>query len=204
MARLEFPEEIKLLIERFKQLPGIGPKGAERIAIWLINKDKEISDLLARSIENASHSITLCEECGFFSSQENGCVLCKDQSRESLLICVVEQPTDVIALEKTGVFKGHYHCLGGKLAPLDNVGPDDLRINSLIRRISEFEFKELILGVGSDVEGEATANYLADLIMEKGIKIDITRLAQGLPAGGGLENADELTLYRALDGRRKL
>jgi len=204
MARLEFPEEIKLLIERFKQLPGIGPKGAERIAIWLINKDKEFSDILAESIKNASKLITLCEVCGFFSSEENGCILCKDQSREDLLICVVEQPTDVIALEKTGVYKGHYHCLGGKIAPLDNIGPDDLRIDSLIRRISEFEFRELILGVGSDVEGEATANYLADLIVENGIDVDITRLAQGLPAGGGLENADELTLYRALDGRRKL
>ena len=120
------------------------------------------------------------------------------------MICVVEQPTDVIALEKTGVFKGSYHCLGGKIAPLDNIGPDDLRIDALIERLRDSTFKELILGVGSDVEGEATANYLADLMIEKGINIDITRLAQGLPAGGGLENADELTLYRALDGRRKL
>ena len=99
---------------------------------------------------------------------------------------------------------GTYHCLGGKIAPLDNIGPEDLRVDSLIRRIENSDFGEVILGVGSDVEGEATANYLADLIAEKGLKVDITRLAQGLPAGGGLENADELTLYRAIDGRRKV
>ena len=130
--------------------------------------------------------------------------MCNDSGRDGSVICVVEQPTDVIALEKTGVYKGTYHCLGGKIAPLDNIGPEDLRVDSLILRIGNSDFEEVILGVGSDVEGEATANYLADLIAEKGLKVVITRLAQGLPAGGGLENADELTLYRALDGRRKV
>lgn len=204
MARLEFPEEIKSLIERLKKLPGIGPKGAERIAVWLINQEQHFADVLANDIKSSSEFIKACEVCGFFSSKENGCCLCKDNTRDVSVICVVEQPTDVIALEKTGVYKGSYHCLGGKIAPLDNIGPDDLRIKSLLERIQDSTFTELILGVGSDVEGEATANYLADLVVGKGIHIDITRLAQGLPAGGGLENADELTLYRALDGRRKL
>ena len=130
--------------------------------------------------------------------------MCNDSGRDGSVICVVEQPTDVIALEKTGVFKGTYHCLGGKIAPLDNIGPEDLRIGSLISRIEGSGFSEVILGVGSDVEGEATANYLADLIVGKGLKLDITRLAQGLPAGGGLENADELPLLRDRDGRRKV
>lgn len=204
MARLEFPDEIKLLIERLKKLPGIGPKGAERIAVWLINQDGQFADIFADAVQTSSKFIKACEKCGFFESKDNGCSLCNDTNRDDSVICVVEQPTDVIALEKTGVFKGCYHCLGGKIAPLDNIGPDDLRIDALIQRLKDSSFKELILGVGSDVEGEATANYLADLMIEKGINIDLTRLAQGLPAGGGLENADELTLYRALDGRRKI
>ena len=204
MARLDFPEEIKNLIDTLKKLPGIGPKGAERIAVWLINQDKEFAALLSKVVEDSVQLIGACKICGFFKSHEKGCFLCNDSSRDGSVICVVEQPTDVIALEKTGVYKGTYHCLGGKIAPLDNIGPEALRVDSLILRIGNSDFEEIILGVGSDVEGEATANYLADLIAEKGLKVVITRLAQGLPAGGGLENADELTLYRALDGRRKV
>ena len=204
MAHLDFPEEIKNLIDTFKKLPGIGPKGAERIAVWLINQDREFASSLSKTVEDSVRMIGACETCGFFKSHERGCFLCDDSVRDGSVICVVEQPTDVIALEKTGIFKGTYHCLGGKIAPLDNIGPEDLRVDSLIRRIENSDFGEVILGVGSDVEGEATANYLADLIAEKGLKVDITRLAQGLPAGGGLENADELTLYRAIDGRRKV
>ena len=204
MARLDFPEEIKNLIDTLKKLPGIGPKGAERVAVWLINQDREFASLLSKVVEDSVQLIGACEICGFFKSREKGCFSCDDFGRDGSVICVVEQPTDVIALEKTGAFKGTYHCLGGKIAPLDNIGPEDLRVSSLISRIEGSDFGEVILGVGSDVEGEATANYLADLIVEKGLKIDITRLAQGLPAGGGLENADELTLYRALDGRRKV
>ena len=165
MARLEFPEEIKLLIERLKKLPGIGPKGAERIAVWLINQDSQFADIFAEAVQTSSKLIRACEKCGFFESVENGCSLCNDKNRDDSVICVVEQPTDVIALEKTGVFKGCYHCLGGKIAPLDNICPDDLRIDALIERLRDSTFKELILGVGSDVEGEATANYLADLML---------------------------------------
>lgn len=204
MARLDFPEEIKNLIDTLKKLPGIGPKGAERIAVWLINQDREFASHLSKAVQDSVQLICSCEICGFFKSHEQGCFQCDDSGRDSSVICVVEQPTDVIALEKTGAFKGTYHCLGGKIAPLDNIGPEDLRVGSLISRIEGSDFGEVILGVGSDVEGEATANYLAELIAEKGLKIDITRLAQGLPAGGGLEHADELTLYRALDGRRKV
>ena len=204
MARLDFPEEIKNLIDTLKKLPGIGPKGAERIAVWLINQEKEFAALLSKVVEDSVQLIGACKICGFFKRHEKGCFLCNDSGRDGSVICVVEQPTDVIALEKTGVYKGTYHCLGGKIAPLDNIGPEDLRVDSLISRIGNSDFEEVILGVGSDVEGEATANYLADLIGGKGLKVVITRLAQGLPAGGGLENADELTLYRALDGRRKV
>ena len=126
--------------------------------------------------------------------------MCEDQDRERETLCVVEQPTDVLPLERSGAFKGYYHCLGGKLSPLDNTSPDDLNIAGLIKRISDTENLEVILALSSDVEGEATANYLSEMLETKSCKV--TRIAQGLPAGGGLEHADELTLMRALQGRR--
>ena len=204
MARIDFPEEVKLLIAHLKRLPGIGPKSAERIAVWLIGKDGDFSNDLARAVQLSAEVIQGCEVCGFFESSRAGCRLCEDGHRDDSVICVVEQPTDVLPLERTGAFKGSYHCLGGRIAPLDGITPEDLRISPLMDRISGGCVSEVILGVGSDVEGEATANYLADLLAEKFPDVEVTRLAQGLPAGGGLDNADELTLYRALDGRRRL
>ncbi len=130
--------------------------------------------------------------------------MCADDQRDETLICVVEQPTDVLPLERTGAFRGSYHCLGGRIAPLDGISPEDLRIAPLMERVNGGAVKEIILGVGSDVEGEATANYLAEMLAEKCPDVEVTRLAQGLPAGGGLDHADELTLYRALDGRRRI
>ena len=204
MARIDFPEEVKLLIAHLKRLPGIGPKSAERIAVWLIGRDGDFSNDLAKVVQLSAEVIRGCEVCGFFESSRTGCRLCEDSQRDAAVICVVEQPTDVLPLERTGAFKGSYHCLGGRIAPLDDITPEDLRIAPLMNRISGGCVSEVILGVGSDVEGEATANYLADLLAEKFPGVEVTRLAQGLPAGGGLDNADELTLYRALDGRRRL
>ena len=141
-----------------------------------------------------------CPKCGFFSTSD-GCPVCTDPKRDDSLLCVVEQATDVLPLERSGAFKGRYHCLGGRLSPLDNVRPEDLRIEELLDRIGpDGQEIEVILALGADVEGEATAHYLAELLRKRRCKV--TRIAQGLPAGGGLENADELTLLRALEGRR--
>ena len=138
--------------------------------------------------------------CGFFSTSETGCALCDGTNRDAALLCVVEQPADILPLERSGAFRGHYHSLRGKISPLENVGPGDLRIGELLVRLRQGQFAEVILALGSDVEGEATAHYLAEALGEfDGLRI--TRLAQGLPAGGGLEHADELTLMRALQGR---
>ncbi len=199
MARIEYPEAVGRLVEEFRRLPGVGPRSAERIAIWLLQSAKADPLALARALELAKEEVVACPVCGFFATAER-CAICADSSREPV-ICVVEQATDVLPLERSGAFKGRYHCLGGKLSPLDNVTPDDLRIGSLLARIEREGVPEIILAPGSDVEGEATANYLAGLLRGR---CRITRIAQGLPAGGGLEHADALTLARALEGRRGL
>ena len=203
MPQLDFPEEVKLLIEHLKRLPGVGPKSAERIAVWLLGQQGAFSGDLAQAIQRSGEHVRACGVCGFFESAELGCALCADDVRDGTVLCVVEQPTDVLPLERTGAFKGAYHCLGGRIAPLENVGPEDLRVDGLFDRVAG-GVREVILGVGSDVEGEATANYLAEIFAARFPEVEVTRLAQGLPAGGGLDNADELTLYRALDGRRKV
>ncbi len=204
MPKIDFPEEVKILIAHLKRLPGVGPKSAERISVWLLGQEGGFGGDLADAVRRASGGVRACQVCGFFESSTVGCALCADEGRETSVICVVEQPTDVLPLERTGAFKGTYHCLGGRIAPLENVGPDDLRIDGLMGRLDAGGVRELILGVGSDVEGEATANYLAELLAARHPEVEVTRLAQGLPAGGGLDNADELTLYRALDGRRRI
>lgn len=201
MANLNYPEPIIQLIAELKRLPGIGPRSAERIAVWMIQHRKSNSADLAQVLNTSRESISLCPVCGFFTTL-GVCEHCNDNTRESGLFCVVEQPTDVLPLERSGAFRGRYHCLGGKLSPLDNTSPDDLNIASLLRRIpAESEQPcEVILALSADVEGEATANYLSEILEKKHCKV--TRIAQGLPAGGGLEHADELTLMRALQGRR--
>jgi recombination protein RecR len=197
MARIEYPHAVTRLIDEMKRLPGIGSRSAERIAIWLLQNPRADMPKLAETILQAKQEITPCPVCGFFSTAE-GCRVCDDSNRETIL-CVVEQATDVLPLERSGVFKGRYHCLGGKLSPLDNVTPEDLRIGPLLKRVASEDIPEVILALGADVEGEATANYLAQLLRGK---CHVTRIAQGLPAGGGLEHADALTLARALEGRR--
>jgi recombination protein RecR len=182
-------------------MPGIGPRSAERIALWM-NQARDARPVeIAQAIQAASESVRPCERCSFFSTGPL-CEICADPSRDGSLLCVVEQATDILPLERTGVFRGRYHALGGRIAPLDHIGPEQLRIPGLLTRIDSEAPREIILALGADVEGEATANYLADLLRDK--PVTITRIAQGLPAGGGLESADELTLTRALSGRRKI
>jgi recombination protein RecR len=197
MARIDYPEAVGKLVEELRRLPGVGPRSAERIAIWLLQSAKADPLALAGALERAKAEVIACPVCGFFATAER-CAICADPSREPV-ICVVEQATDVLPLERSGAFKGRYHCLGGKLSPLDNVTPEDLRIGSLLRRLDAEGVPEVILAPGSDVEGEATANYLAGILRGR---CQVTRIAQGLPAGGGLEHADALTLARALEGRR--
>lgn len=200
MAKADFPEPVRTLVSELKRLPGVGPRSAERIAVWLLQSPKADPAALAKAVVMAQQKVRPCPVCGFFATVE-GCVICDDPKRDARVLCVVEQATDVLPLERSGVFKGRYHCLGGKLSPLDRVSPEDLHIAELLRRVDgSGEEIEVILALGSDVEGEATANYLADLL--RGRKCRLTRIAQGLPAGGGLEHADELTLMRAMEGRR--
>lgn len=202
MARVDYPEVVGELIGELKRLPGVGPRSAERIAIWLLQSDRAQPLELAAALHSAKTEISNCQVCGFFATAE-GCPVCTDSGREDNRLCVVEQPAEVLPLERSGVFKGRYHCLGGKLSPLDNVTPDDLRIGELVRRVTGSpETMEVVLAVGADVEGEATASYLAEVLKEKNCQV--TRLAQGLPAGGGLEFADDLTLTRAFEGRKSL
>lgn len=200
MARADFPIPVKALVAELKRLPGIGPRSAERMAVWLLQNKKAEPLALSEALVNAHSQIVACPVCGFFATREI-CEICADTRRDDSLLCVVEQATDVLPLERSGAFKGRYHCLGGKLSPLDRVSPEDLTIPQLLRRLdAHCGEMEIILALGADVEGEATSNYLADMLRGRSVKM--TRIAQGLPAGGGLEHADELTLIRALQGRR--
>ena len=201
MGRADYPEPVSALIEELRQLPGVGPRSAERIALWILQNAKANPGKLSEALQTAAREVTACGTCGFFATMA-GCPVCSDEKRDRSQLCVVEQATDVLPIERSGAYRGMYHCLDGKLSPLDNVTPDDLRLGSLIRRIEEINGVEVILAVGADVEGEATANYLAELL--DGKECRVTRLAQGLPAGGDLEHADALTLSRAFEGRRKL
>lgn len=200
MAQVDYPEPVKALISQLKQLPGIGPKSAERIAVWMMQQGKGSSGQFAKIVEQAGETVIECRTCGFFSTEELGCGICDSQQRDVASICIVEQPTDILPLERSGAYRGHYHSLRGRISPLDNVGPEDLRIGALVARLREGAFTEVILALSSDVEGEATANYLAEILAEF-TTLKVSRLAQGLPAGGGLDSADELTLMRALQGR---
>ena len=199
MKRVEYPAPIGELVAQLRRMPGIGPRSAERIALWMNQSKDARPNEIAAAIQAAAEGVQPCERCGFFATGPV-CEICADPSRNTEMLCVVEQATDILPLERTGVYKGRYHALGGRIAPLDHVGPEQLRIAELLTRIDTEEPREIILALGADVEGEATANYLRDLLREK--PVTVTRIAQGLPAGGGLESADELTLSRALSGRR--
>jgi recombination protein RecR len=200
MAQVDYPEPVKVLIAHLKQLPGIGPKSAERIAVWLMQQGTEVTGQFSQALGRAGDLVIECGTCGFFSTLERGCSVCDGHQRDSSLLCIVEQPTDILPLERSGAFRGHYHSLRGRISPLDNIGPEDLRVRELILRLEGGEFTEVILALSSDVEGEATSNYLVE-VLAVFPELRVSRLAQGLPAGGGLNSADELTLLRALQGR---
>ena len=182
-------------------MPGVGPRSAERIALWMVQARGDQPERIAQAISTTLQTVRPCQQCGFFT-KEQVCEICADPTRSADQLCVVEQPTDILPLEKTSAFRGRYHSLGGRISPLDHVGPDDLRIHQLIERVQGGGLSEIILALAADVEGEATTNYLVELL--KPFPVNLTRIAHGLPAGGGLESADELTLYQALSGRTKL
>src|SRR4029078_12788138 len=172
-------------------MPGAGPRSAERIALWMVQSRHEQPEQIAVAISKTRAQIHPCRLCGFFATDEL-CQICRDDSRSDELLCVVEQPTDILPLEKTSAFRGRYHALGGRIAPLDHVAPEDLRIKELFDRIEREKISEIIFALAADVEVEATTNYIFDLLKNK--PVALTRIARGIPAGGGLESADELTL----------
>lgn len=202
MKAQEYPAAVQEMIAALKRMPGIGSRGAERHALWFLQQGRPEARRLAEALMRAADTVGTCPECGFFSAEGQLCPACSDSARDNALICVVEQPTDVLPIERCGTFRGLYHCLGGKISPLDGVMPEDLSIEKLCRRIESRPGCEVILAVGSDVEGEATALYLAEQLAA--LPCRCTRLAQGMPAGAGLSHADAVTLMRALEGRRGL
>ncbi len=194
------PEPVTGLIAALSKLPGIGPRSAERLALHLVQAESTVTRQLAQALLAAREKVRLCEVCGALT-EKNPCELCSDPRRDSAVVCVVERPVDILSIEKSSAFRGKYHVLGGKISPLNGVQPEDLRIAALEGRLGREGIKELIVALGTDVEGDATSFYLAKRLARPGLKI--TRIAHGLPAGAGLEFADELTLSRALEGRRE-
>ena len=201
MRKVEYPPALRQLIAQLRQMPGIGPRSAERIALWMVQAHHDQPEQISKAIANTRHAIHPCKLCGFFAVGEL-CEICHDSSRLGDVLCIVEQATDILPLERTSAFRGRYHALGGRISPLDHVAPEDLRIRELLDRVEIEKFAEIIFALAADVEGEATTNYLVDLLKDK--PVTLTRIAHGLPAGGGLESADELTLYQALTGRTRL
>src|SRR5881275_1132911 len=201
MRKTEYPSALRDLIAQLRQMPGVGPRSAERIALWMVQARGDQPEQIARAISETRKGIHPCKLCGYFTTNEL-CDICSDASRAVELLCVVEQPTDILPLEKTNAFRGRYHSLGGKISPLDHIGPEDLRIKELLERVDQEKITEIIFALPADVEGESTTSYIADLLKNK--PVNLTRIARGIPAGGGLESADELTLSAALTGRTKL
>jgi recombination protein RecR len=189
------------LIDELGRLPGVGPKSAQRIAFHLLAADPVDVRRLVSALTEVKDKVRFCVICGNVSEEEQ-CRICRDPRRDVAVICVVEEPKDVVAIEKTREFHGRYHVLGGAISPIEGVGPDDLRIRELMTRLADNDVTELILATDPNLEGEATATYLARLVKPMGLRV--TRLASGLPVGGDLEYADEVTLGRAFEGRRLL
>jgi recombination protein RecR len=189
------------LIDELGRLPGVGPKGAQRIAFHLLAADPTDVHRLVRALTEVKEKVRFCSVCGNVSQDEQ-CRICRDARRDLALLCVVEEPKDVVAIEKTREFRGRYHVLGGAISPIDGIGPDDLRTRELMIRLADGVVTEVIIATDPNLEGEATATYLARLIGPMGLRV--TRLASGLPVGGDLEYADEITLGRAFEGRRLL
>jgi recombination protein RecR len=196
-----YPESIARLIAAFQKLPGIGPKTAQRLALFVLSLPREEVVTIARALVEAKDKTRYCKICGNFSNEEQ-CIVCRDSRRDRSVICVVENAKDILALERMREYKGVYHVLGGAISPIDGVGPEQLRIKELLQRLQDGQAREIILATNPNVEGEATALYLSRLLKPQGLRV--TRLAHGLPVGGDLEYADEVTLLRALEGRRDL
>jgi recombination protein RecR len=194
-----FEGALQDLVDELAQLPGVGPKGAQRIAFHLLSADPIDVERLVSAISELKRRTRFCDVCGNVAEEEL-CRVCRDSRRDRSIICVVEESKDVVALERTREFRGLYHVLGGAISPIDGIGPDELRIRSLMTRLGDGEVTEVIIATDPNIEGEATAAYLARLIGPFGLTV--TRLASGLPVGGDLEYADEVTLGRALEGRR--
>ena len=195
------PEPIAALTAALGKLPGIGPRSAERIALHLVQTEEPVIRQLAQTILTARERIRLCSVCGALT-ESDPCAICSDLRRDASLICIVERPTDILSIEKANSFRGKYHVLGGKISPLNGVEPEDLRIGQLEARLGREPVQEVVIALPTDVEGDATSFYLAKQLAGKGVKV--TRIAHGLPASSGLDFADELTLTRALEGRREI
>ncbi len=202
MKALDYPPALLELIAALKRMPGVGSRGAERLALWFLQSARNEAHSLSAALTSAVDSVSTCPICGFFSPQGARCPACTDPERDASLLCVVEQPTDVLPIERCGLYRGRYHCLGGKISPLDGVMPEDLAVEHLLTRVREQPGCEVILALSSDVEGEATALYLAEELGK--LNCRCTRLAQGLPSGTSLAHTDALTLSQALMGRRAL
>jgi recombination protein RecR len=198
-ARVLSPS-VENLVAQLTRLPGIGTRTAHRLAFHLLSTDKDEAHALAAAIEEVKERVRFCRECGNLTEDEL-CAICLDQRRDRSVVCVVEQPVDVVSLERTHEFRGLYHVLGGALSPLDGVEPGDLRIDELIRRVEGGEIAEVVIATNPTMTGDATAGYLADRLRDKA---RVTKLASGLPVGGDLEYADEVTLGRAITGRREI
>lgn len=192
---------IQKLLDELERLPGIGPKSAQRIAYWILNEDRIDATRLAQAIIEVKDTVHFCARC-FNYAQDDLCDICASPKRDQNTICVVSEPRDIPPIERTGAFSGVYHVLGGALSPLEGIGPDDLHIAELLARLNDPTISEVILATNPNIEGETTASYLARLIKPLGVKV--SRLASGLPVGGDLEFADEVTLGRAIEARREL
>lgn len=198
---MHFPRPIVRLIDSFRLLPGVGPKTAQRLAFFILSLPEAEVQNMARALVEAKTRIKSCTICSNLT-EEDTCDICRDPARDTSIICVVQEARDIASMERTGQFRGLYHVLQGVISPMEGIGPEDIKVDQLIQRLQNDEVKELILATGSNVEGEATSLYIAKLVKFLGVKA--TRIAHGLPVGGDLEYADELTLGKALEGRREL
>ena len=196
-----YPVSMKALIEEFSKMPGIGPKSAQRLAFYILRSSKTDAEALSKAVIKVKESIRFCKVCNNLSD-EDACQICKSQSRNRSVLCVVEEPKDIAAIERAGGFDGVYHVLLGSLSPLDGIGPSDLKISQLLERVRRDKFKEIIIATDFNTEGEATALYLSKVLKNSGAKL--TRVAYGMPVGSDLEYADQATIMKAFEGRREV
>ncbi|MBM0067992.1 recombination mediator RecR [Alkalicoccobacillus gibsonii] len=198
---MQYPEPIAKLIDGFMRLPGIGPKTASRLAFYVLDmKEDDVLDF-AKALVNAKRNLTYCSVCHNITDQDP-CYICNDKSRDQSMVCVVQESRDVMAMEKMREYPGQYHVLHGAISPMEGIGPEDIKVPELIKRLQDDTIQEVIIATNPTIEGEATAMYISRLVKPTGIKV--TRIAHGLPVGGDLEYADEVTLSRAIEGRREL